>query len=78
MQAADLRDGDHLSDPAWHDGACFGAILVERKMRARSMVILEAGRQDAAQMVFVEDHHVVQVLSANRAYDPLDLGVLPR
>jgi predicted nucleic acid-binding protein len=47
-------------------------------MRARSMVILEAGRQDAAQMVFVEDHHVVQVLSANRAYDPLDLGVLPR
>ena len=78
VQAADLRDFDHLSDPAWHDGAWVGAILGERKMGARSMVVLEVGRQAAAQMAFVEDHHVVQVLAANRAYDPLDIGVLPR
>jgi len=47
-------------------------------MRARSMIILEAGRQDAAQMALVEDHNVIQMLAADRAYDPLDMGVLPR
>jgi hypothetical protein len=74
VQAADLRDFDHLSDLAWHDGAWVGTILGERKMGARSMVILEVRRQDAAQMPFVEDHHVVQVLAADRAYDPFDIG----
>ncbi len=38
MQAADFRDGDHLSDPAWHDPAGVGAILVERKMCAGTLI----------------------------------------
>jgi hypothetical protein len=29
MEAADLRDGDHFSNPAWHDRAGVGAILIE-------------------------------------------------
>jgi len=33
-QAADLRDGDRLSDLAGHDRVGVGAILVERQMRA--------------------------------------------
>ena len=77
MQAADLRESDHLSDPAWHAGAWVGAILGERKMGACSMAILEVGRQDPAQMAFVEDHNVIQMLTTDRAYDPLDIGVLP-
>ena len=74
MQATDLRYCNHSSDPVWLNRARDRAILVERKMGARSMVILEVGRQDATQMAFVEDHHVIQVLAADRAYDPLDIG----
>jgi hypothetical protein len=29
MQPTDLWDGDHFSDPWWHDGARVGTILIE-------------------------------------------------
>ena len=38
IQAADLPDGDDSSDRAWLDGARVRAILVEYKMRPRSVV----------------------------------------
>jgi hypothetical protein len=50
MQADDLWDGDHVSDPAWHDRAGIGAILFERKMRAGALVVVDVRGQDAAQM----------------------------
>ena len=77
MQAADLRDRDDLPDPARHDRAWVGAILVERKMRACSMVVVDVARQDAAQMARIEDDEVIQTLAANRADQALDVGVLP-
>jgi hypothetical protein len=40
MQATDLSNGDHLSDPALHDWARVRTILVERKTRPGSMVVL--------------------------------------
>jgi len=77
MQAANLRDGDHLSDGA-HDRARVGAILVERKMGARSMVVVDVPRQNAAQMALVEDHDMIQTLATDRTDHALDVGVLPR
>jgi len=56
MQPADLRDGDDSSDPRWLDRTWVRAILVERKVGARSTVVLDVRRQEAAQMPFVEDH----------------------
>ena len=78
MQAADFRDGDHFSDLAWHDRAGVRAILVERKMRAASLVIVDVGGQGAAQMALTEDHDVIQALAANRTDHALDVSVLPR
>ena len=60
MQAADLRNGDHLSDPGWHDRARVRTILVERKMRPGSMIVIDIRGQDAAQMALVEDQDVIQ------------------
>jgi len=77
MCAANLRDFDRSSDPARRDWTWVGAIFVERKMGARSMVV-STYRHDAAQMALVEDQSMIQKLAANRAYDPLDVGVLPR
>ena len=48
MQAAALRYGDHLSDPAWHGRARVGAILVERQMRAGALVIVDVSVQIVA------------------------------
>jgi len=39
MQAVDLRDRDDLPDATAHDWTWVGAILVERKMGARSVVV---------------------------------------
>jgi hypothetical protein len=54
MQAADLRNGDHLSDSGRHDRAWVRTIFVERKMRPGSMVVIDIRGQDAAQMALVE------------------------
>src|SRR5208282_5985932 len=77
MQATDLRDGDHLSDPAWHNRARVGAILVERKMRAGALVIVDVRGQDAAQMALIEDHDVIQTFATDRTDGALDVSVLP-
>jgi len=57
MQAADLGNGDDSSDPGWHDRAGLGAILVERKMSAGALVIVEVRGEDSAQMALIEDHN---------------------
>ena len=55
MQATDLTDDDHISNPVWHDQARVRTIFVEREMRAGALVIVDVRRQDAAQMALVED-----------------------
>jgi hypothetical protein len=77
MQATYLRDGDHLSDSAWHDRARVRTVLVERKMSAGALVIVDVRGQDAAQMALVEDHDMVQTLATYRTNQALDLSVLP-
>ena len=74
MQAADLRDGDHLSDPRWHYRADVGTILVERKMRAGALVIVDVRGQDATQMALVEDQDIIQTLAANRTDHEFDVS----
>ena len=54
MQASDLRDRDHLSDPAWHDRAQVRTIFVKREMRAGALVIVDIRGQDTAQMALVK------------------------
>ena len=77
MQATDLSDGDHLSDPAWHDPARVRTILVERKMSAGALVVVDVRGQDSAQMALVEDHDMIQTLATYRTNHALDVGVLP-
>src|SRR5271166_3649324 len=77
MQATDLRYGDDSAEPGWLDRARDGAIFIEGKMGACSMVVVDVQRQDAAQMALVEDHNVIQVLTANRADHALGIWVLP-
>jgi hypothetical protein len=77
MQAADLRDRDDPPDATGHDWTWVGAILVERKMGARSVVVVYVPEQNAAQMALIEDDDVIQTLAANRTDHTLDVSVLP-
>lgn len=65
MQAPDFWDRDNLSDSAWLNRTCVGAILVERKMSAGALVIVDVRAEDATQMALVEDQDVIQTLAAN-------------
>jgi hypothetical protein len=78
MQTADLPEGHDSSGLAWLDGARVRAILVECKMRPRSVVIFDVVRKDTTQMALAEDHDVVQALATNRTDHALDVRVLPR
>jgi|SRR5271165_505799 len=78
MQATDFWDSDDSSDAAMLNRAGVGAILVERKMRAGAVVVVDVRRQDATQMTLVEDHQVIETLAPHRTDHALDVSVLPR
>ena len=68
MQATDLRDGDDPSRFRWLDRARLWRVLVQRQVRASSMIIANEGTEVATQALLVEYNHVV--LSKN--WNPLN------
>jgi hypothetical protein len=76
MQTADLWEGDNGACGGWLYGPRLGAILVQREMRAASVVIVKVCRQHSAQVTLIGDDNVVKTFAADRADDALDIGVL--
>jgi hypothetical protein len=77
VQTADLCEGDNGACGGWLYGPRLGAILVQREMRAASVVIVKICRQHTAQVTLIEDDDVIEAFAADRADDALDIGVLP-
>jgi len=78
VQAADLRNRDHLSFGGMFDSTRHRRIPIQRQMRARLVIILKIRREDPNQVSFTEYDHVVQAFSANRANQSLNVRALPR
>ena len=78
MQATDFWNGDDSSGAAMLNRPSVGAILVERKMRAGALVVIDLREHDTAQMTLVEDHEVIQTLAPYRTDHALDVSVLTR
>jgi len=75
MKAAYLR---HLNDPAAaHDLTLHRALLSQREMRARFVVIAKVRGQVPLQRASVQDDAVVQALPSYRADQSLRVSVLP-
>src|SRR6267143_1269260 len=77
MQATDFGN---LHDPARVgelDGPGVGRILVERKMSASAVIVLEVAGQDAAEVSFAENEHVIQTLAPDRADEARGERILP-
>jgi hypothetical protein len=54
-----------------------GASFPESKVRASSMIVRAVAREDAPQMRLVENDHVIETLSPQRADQTLDVRILP-
>jgi hypothetical protein len=59
MQTAHFREGNDIAGGGKLYGAGQWAVLVEREMRSGVMMILKIARQDAAQVMLVEDDNVI-------------------
>ena len=71
----------NLHDPARVgelDGPDVRRILVEREIRASSVIVRDVAGQDATQVVFAEDENMMQTLAPDRPDEPLREGILPR
>jgi hypothetical protein len=77
MQTADLREGNNVAGGGKLRATRSWAVLVEREMRSGVMMILKIARQDASQVMFVEDDNVIQAFSADRTDETFDVGILP-
>ena len=77
VQAANLWEGNNGTCRGWLYRARLGAILVEREMRAASVVVFKICRQHTAQVTVIEDDDVIETFATDRADDALDIGVLP-
>jgi hypothetical protein len=77
MQTANLWEGNNGACRGWLYRTRLGAIIVQREMRAASVVILKVCRQHSAQVTLIEDDDVIETFAADRADDAFDVGILP-
>ena len=67
MQAADLRNLNHLPEAHLLDRSGLWRILLKRQVGAILMVIVKIAPEDSPQMRFPENNNVVQALIFNQA-----------
>jgi len=78
MQATDFWNWDDHARARRLDWPSLGCVLVEREMSADPVIVREVAGQGAAQVSFAQDDDMIETLAADRADEPLRVGVLPR
>src|SRR5258708_2546418 len=78
MQATDFWNRDDHAQARWLDWRSVGWVLVEREMSGSLVIVREVAGQGAAQVSFAQDDDMIETLAADRADEPLRVGVLPR
>src|SRR6266849_5488660 len=73
----DFRNRHDPSGGDFRHRSMIWRVLRESKVRAASMIVLTVGREDAPQMRLVENDHVIQTFSADRADQAFDVRILP-
>ena len=69
------RDDPPLFTP--FDGPVFRRVLLQGKMRPRSMIIIDVASEDMLQLAFSQDDHVIQAFPTYGTDNPLGIGILP-
>ena len=77
MQATDFANRHDSARLGELDQPAARRVLLEREMSASLVIVREVADQDAAQVPFAEDEHVIQTLPPDRADEPFREGILP-
>ena len=77
MKAAYFGKRNNLSHLWRLDRPAIGSIFPKRKMAATSMIRFEIRNHVAPEQGLVQDYHVIETLSSNRADQPFDVCTLP-
>ncbi len=73
MKTSHMRESNDVSPAGLFDGPSLWALLVQREMSSRRMVVGKIGTEEAFQVAVVEYDGVIEALTPNRADQPLDL-----
>ena len=76
MQAADLRNGDDLSQFRRLHGPGMRGVLAQRQMPSRLVIVIEIRTQIPTQRCFAKDDQMIEALTANRPDDAFHIGTL--
>ena len=77
VQTANFRAHHDGSDACLGGGPVIGRVFLEGKVGSAPVIILDVGREHAPEMPLVQDDHVIEALSADRADHTLDIWILP-
>ena len=72
-----MRKSDDVAQGRWVNWSWLWALFGQGKMNSRRVVIGHVGAKHSTEMSLVENNEVVEAVSANRADQPLDIGILP-
>src|SRR5260221_8260330 len=78
METADFGDRDDRPGGCSRDRSVIRRVLLDAKVRSTSMIVPAIGPEDAPEMRLVEDDHVIETLSSDRANQAFDVRILPR
>ena len=77
MESAEMRESDDVARIWRVNGSWPRALLAERQMSSRRVVISHVSAKHTTQVSFVENDVVVETVSANRSDQLLHVGILP-
>ena len=72
-----MRKSDDVARIRRVNGSWAWALLAQRQMSSRRVVISHVRAKHTTQVSFVENDVVVETVSANRSDQPLHVGILP-
>jgi len=75
MKSAEDRSSSDLTELL--DRTNQRRILGQSKMQPKMVVVSTIGPEDSAQVVFAQDHDVIEAFPADRANQPFRMPILP-
>jgi hypothetical protein len=77
METTDFGDRNDRPGGCSRDRSVIWRVFLEAEVRSAPMIILAVGLEDAPEMRFVDDDHVIETLSSDRADQAFNIRILP-
>ena len=78
METTDFGDRNNPPGGSSRDRSAIGRVFLEAQVRSTPMIVPAVRREDAPKMRLVDDDHVIETLSSDRADQAFDVRILSR